>query len=301
MGSGKGNTWNNRQYCGCAFATFIGCSLALITIVLLALSLPKVNEGEQAIRYDDVSNKLHSDILSPGIQVVQPDSILIRYPARFENTDLEMTCRTQDGIEIELSLTFQYTYIASKLVQSYLVLGEKDANDNYMILHVKSVIYETCSRYKAVNFTESRGLIEFDMSNSVKDIMNYTNTQLGQFQLRNFVYPIAFQNAVNAKQQTRQQIEIVQRQRAATITTAQTGLIQAIQRVEIQINNANAEAERLIREATLAAQTTIATWDQTILSIDAEMTNLGLTFEEYVNYLNNLLIGSAHKGIVRVP
>jgi regulator of protease activity HflC (stomatin/prohibitin superfamily) len=306
MGKGKGkggygeNDWSDGQWCCCGLASFVAFSLVIITITLLALSLPKVEEGQQAIRYDDVSNTLHRNILSPGIHVVQPDTKLITYPTRFEDNNIDMICRTKDGIEIELSITFQYNFVPNKLVESFLILGEREKNDEYMNYYAKAAIYETCSHHDAVNFTDSRGLIEFDMSQAVEDIMNITNTQMAQFQLRNFVYPDEFQSAVNSKQQTRQQIEVVTRQRNSTITEAQTQLIRAQQQVEIQINNANAQAERLIREADLASQTILAQWNQTILSTDAELTNIGLTFEEYVNYLNQLLIGSAHTGIVRV-
>lgn len=305
MGKGRGkggydDEWSDGQWCCCGLASFVAVSLVIIIITLLALSLPKVDEGQQAIRYDDVSNTLHSDILNPGIHVVQPDTKLITYPTRFEDNNIEMICRTKDGIEIQLSITFQYNFVPSKLVESFLVLGDRSKNDEYMNYYSKAAIYETCSRHDAVNFTESRGLIEFDMSQAITNVMNVTNTQMGQFQLRNFVYPEEFQNAVNSKQQTRQQIEVVTRQRNSTITAAQTQLIRSEQQVEIQINNANAQAERLLREADLASQTILAQWNQTILASDAEMTNLDLTFEEYVNYLNQLLIGSAHTGIVHI-
>ena len=52
------------------------------------------------------------------------------------------------------------------------------------------------------------------MSNEVQDIMlpenGNTHTAMSQFQLRNFIYPQTFQDAVNSKQQTEQQIEIKQ-------------------------------------------------------------------------------------------
>ena len=302
MGRGRGynDEWSTGQWCCCGWASFFGFSLAIITIVLCALSLPTINEGEQALRYDDIPNKLYPDVLTAGLQTVHPDTTLIRYPTRYENNDIEMICRTRDGIEIQLSITFQYTFLSSNLAKSFLMLGEKDKNDEYMNYYAMSTIYKVCSQHDAVNFTEARGQIEYDMSIAINNIMNITNTVMGPFQLRNFVYPEAFQSAVNAKQQTLQQIEIVTRQRNATITEANTQLIQAGQRVEIQINNANADTERLLREASLASQTILAQWNQTIISIDAEMTNIGLTFEEYIDYLNHLLIGSAQRGIVRI-
>lgn len=307
MGKGKGkggsyddDEWSFCQWFGVVLGIFAGFLLLIVFITLLALSLQKVNEGEQAIRYDEISNTLYDQILEPKIHALNPDSRLIRYPTKYEDSNIEMICRTHDGAEIQLSITFQFNYDSSKLIDSFLTIGEKEDNDRYMNYYARAAIYETCSHHDAVNFTEARGLIEFDMSNSVSAVMNKTNTHMGQFQLRNFIYPEAFQVAVNSKQQTRQRIEVVRRERNATITAAETELIQSQQRVEIQINDANAEAERLLREADSAVQTILAQWNQTILATDAEINNLDLTFEEYIDYLNKLIIGSAHRGIIQI-
>lgn len=308
MGKGRGKP---KGFCFWSVCGSITLSVVITVIVLAALSFPKVEEGQQAIRYDDVSNKLHRNILSPGIHTVQPDTILFSYPTKFESSDLEMICRTYDGIEIDLSITFQYTFVGSELAESYLVIGEINDNVAYMNSHAKYAIYETCSHYYAVNFTDSRALIEFNMSEAVENIMlppnenttrmvGNTHTRMGQFQLRNFAYPESFQTAVNSKQQTQQRISVVSRERVATLTNAETLLIQAQQRVQIQINNANAEAERFIREANLAAETTLSVWNQTGIAIDSEMTNLDLDFDEYINYKMQTLMGDAHRGIIQL-
>ena len=118
--------------------------------------------------------------------------------------------------------------------------------------------------------------------------------------MKNFNYPVDFQNAVNSKQQVEQQIEVKTRERQQIITSAITELLRSQQAVQIQINDANAEANQLLTEASLAADTELAKWTQFIEQLDAEKTNLGLTFDEFVAYKEKTLIGKATDAVVNV-
>lgn len=288
----------------CALCTGFSVVIAIISIVLLALSIQRVEEGQQAVRLDDVSNTLHDRIYQPGLHTVQPDSTFYSWPTKFESINLNIICRSKDGIEINIQTTYQINFIGTELPESFLDLGEKGANLNYLSLHARAALYETCSMFNAVNFTEQRALVEFNMSQAVESIMapefGNTHTTMGQFQLTNFEYPEQFQNAVNQKQQTRQQIDVKLQQREQVITEATTNQIRAQQAVTIQINDAVAGRERLLRQANETATTVRAQWDQTILELDAEMTNLGLTFDEFVNYKKQLLIGDVPNAVVSI-
>lgn len=276
----------------------------IVTITLLVLSIQRVEEGQQAVRLDDVSNTLHDRIYQPGLHTLQPDSKFFSYPTKFESINLNMVCRSKDGIEIDIQTTYQINFIGKELPESFLNLGEKESNLNYLSLHARAALYETCSMFNAVNFTEQRALVEFNMSEAVELIMTTdygnTHTTMGQFQLTNFEYPEDFQSAVNSKQETRQQIDVKLQEREQVVTEATTNQIRAQQAVTIQINDALATKEQLLRRANETASTVLAQWDQTILELDAEKTNIGLTFEEFLNYKIDLLIGDASNAVVSI-
>jgi hypothetical protein len=115
-----------------------------------------------------------------------------------------------------------------------------------------------------------------------------------------FDYPSTFQQAVNQKQAVEQQIPIEERRREQVLTEETTKLLQAEQAVQILINYATAEAEKLIREANSVAQTEIAIWEQTILDLDAEKTQIGLSFSDFIAYKEAVLIGDAKGAVVNV-
>lgn len=283
----------------------LGVAILIMSIVLISLSLKKIPEGEVGIQYDDVSNTIHTTPLDPGLKTVKPDSKIITYPSRLENYDMSMICRTRDGIEINLQITFQYSFltVGSELVASILSLGEKSANVDYMGNVAKGAIYESCSFFKAVNFTETRALVEFNMSKMVELSMvkSNTHTSMGAFQLKNFEYPVSFQTAINSKQKTKQQIVIVTSERSATLTDAETELQKEVKAVEIQINNANAQRQTLLDTAQLDAVAQVARWNQTILDLSAEYSNLGFSnFSEFILYKKRTLVEGSNNAVVNI-
>lgn len=268
------------------------------------MSAKTIEEGQQGIRYDDITATLYDKVYPPGLHWMLPDSEVHEYPTRFESIALTMTCKTYDGVEIEVDTIYQTNFVGNELPESFQDLGKRDENFNYLRLHARWALYLTCSQFEAVNFTEARALVSFNMSNEVRDIMlpefGNTHTTMSQFQLRNFIYPQGLQDAVNSKQRTEQQIEIKLQEREQIITAATTDLIQAQQRVTIQLNDARAARARLLRQANETAETVEAQWEQRILALDAEMTNLGLNFTEFVNYKRKTLVGDANNAVVSI-
>jgi hypothetical protein len=290
----------------CGKGTFIGFVVALLimAITLIALSHPSIKEGNNAIRVDEVSNTIYRDVYPPGIHTVLPDSKFYSYPFSFENMQISMSCLSKNGIEIEIDTNLQYSFEPTELAESYLDLGSVDKNINYLRDHAHSAIYKTCSYFDAVEFTTIRPVVSLNMSFAVRDIMTKergnTHTTLGLFQLTNFEYPDLFQEAVNQKQSVEQQIPIEERRREQILTEETTKQLQATQAVNILINDANAEAEKLIRQADEVAQTEIVTWQQIILDLDAEKTQLGLSFTDFIIYKEAVLIGDAKNAVVNV-
>jgi regulator of protease activity HflC (stomatin/prohibitin superfamily) len=288
----------------CILFSILGFSAALIIIVCTAMSAKTIEEGQQGVRFDDITATLYDKIYQPGLHWMLPDTEVFEYPTRFESIPLTMTCKTNDGVEIEIDNIYQTNFIANELPESFQDLGNKERNLAYLSLHARWALYLTCSKFLAVNFTESRGLVSFNMSNEVQDIMlpenGNTHTAMSQFQLRNFIYPQTFQDAVNSKQQTEQQIEIKLQEREQIITAATTDLIQAEQRVTIQLNDAEATRQRLLRQANETATTVQAQWQQKILALDAEKFNLGLNFSEFTDYKMNILVGDANGAVVSI-
>jgi hypothetical protein len=217
---------------------------------------------------------------------------------------ISMKCLSKNGIEIDIDTNLQYSFVPAELAESFLDLGPMDRNIQYLRDNAHSAIYETCSHFNAVDFTTIRPVVSLNMSFAIRDTIvpsrGNTHTTLGLFQLTNFNYPSSFQQAVNQKQEVEQQINIEARRRVQILTEETTKLLQAEQAVQILINDATAEVEKLIRQANEIAQTEIAIWQQIILDLDAEKTQLGLSFANFIVYKEAVLVGDAKGAVVNV-
>lgn len=211
-------------------------------------------------------------------------------------------CRTSDGIQIQVQVTFQYNFQIEHLIDSLTTYGSKELTVNHMNRQAKAGVNTACSYFKAVDFTAQRPLIELNMSRVIEQYMNSSNSfvNVGAFQFRNFEYPSLFQKAVSDKQSTLQQKTIALSQRQGILVNATTQFRQAQEAVAILINSANAQALTLIDSAKLEADAILSAMDQTILQLKFEKEALGMTFADFTNYKKDTLLGSG-RPVINLP
>lgn len=312
---------SNGQACCAITSGFLCCVGLLLTVILVPLSMKRVDEGDVGLRYDNLPNKLYSEPLEPALHTLRPDTVVFTYPTRFETFDInDFTVMTSDGATVQVDVSVQYTVDTTKLVESITTYGKLKRVVNYIILHAKRALYETAVTIPAIEFTENRGAVEFNFSSAIGASMTVNEsssfTIIGQFQFRNFVYQADFQKAVNAKQQTKQRIQIVENEREAIITSAETELQKTIKAVEIQLNDAIARQDTLVAEANQNKEAILERWNQQAISTAKELDNLGyrqtvynsttntsnvvVDFESYIVYKFKTLPGESNNAIVNV-
>jgi regulator of protease activity HflC (stomatin/prohibitin superfamily) len=289
---------------GCV-ATFTTCAVlvAVLMITLLAVSIKQVNEGTVAVVYLDLSEKFSGEPITPGFHTLPPDNKLYVFETRFQSRDVSGQCRSRDGIHIQIQTTFQFNFAVDSLIKSMTTYGTKDKTVSHMHRQAHAAVNKACSYFDAVDFTRERALIELNMSRTIELAMSNSSAfvNVGAFQFRNFEYPRNFQDAVNSKQRTSQQKDVVTSQRPGIIILATTHLRQAQEAVQILINDANAQANTLIDSAKIAANAVLASWNQTIVQLQLEMNNLGMNFSTFVDYKMDTLLRNANHPIINLP
>lgn len=280
-----------------------GLLVAVLTITLVAVSVKQVNEGTVAVVYLDLSEQFSGEPITPGFHTLPPDNKLYVFETKFQSRDVSGQCRSRDGIHIQIQTTFQFNFDTSRLIQAMTTYGTKDKIISHMQRQAHSAVNKACSYFDAVDFTRERAAIEFNMSSLIEQAINQSNAyvNVGAFQFRNFEYPRNFQDAVNSKQRTSQQKDVVTSQRPGIIILATTHLRQSQEAVQILINDANAQANTLIDSATIAANAVLASWNQTIVQLQLEMGNLNMNFSSFVEYKMDTLLRNANHPIINLP
>lgn len=303
---------------------FVFGSVGLVSIILIGvlvgMSHQRTENGKVTVRIDEVRDKIYRETNPPGMKMYLPDTKLYPYSSRQENDQFVMDCRTKDGIEISLSIVYQYYYDEDTIAESRLLLGEIEANENYMRSQAQSAIYMTCSYYNAIDFTDFRGVISTNMTNAVKEIMKpgygKTYTVLVNLQLTNFEYPEALQQAISDKLSAELNIQIETTKRQSILTAEGTKLQTDIKAIETMINEANAQKETNLRQGEIQRNIIMTQWEQERISTQAEIENLGffnLTFNndtnttskvylipQYLEYKRKTLVGNSINAVVNL-
>lgn len=290
--------------CTCKKITWIvvGLSLAIVTIVLLALSILTVAQDEWALNYGKVTRHVRGDILGPGRYTLQPDSYLITYKNTFRQWDLIFDCWTSDGLDITLDVAIQTRYVEKELYDILFEFGDEDAFSIYVDHVLKKVMRETCSNYTSFDYYNRRGIIQSDMLYKLDNQLPKLGTHIttgGYLQLRNIQLPTIFNQAILDKRSAEQDISVAINQRAQQIIIANTALSQAINQGLVVTNNAKLQADAVLFDAQQQALAITAKYQQRLAVYTIAMNNLKMNATEYVKdiLVNKLLDSNQYSSV----
>mmetsp|Transcript_6036 Transcript_6036/g.11207 ORF Transcript_6036/g.11207 Transcript_6036/m.11207 type:complete len:395 (+) Transcript_6036:67-1251(+) len=285
---------------------FIGWGIGIIAllifiIVMLAVSLKKVDETEYGVKYAKYKKELDDAAVSGGLFAGPPGFTMIRFPSTFMTANFdERTCVSRDGLRIKFSVTFQYQMTAENLIPA--VLKYRDVYKWREIVEQGglSAMHHSCGDFFISDFQNKRGEIQQRMFDNLKlklegDPDDDESSSVGVYavaisvQLRNLQLPDEYNNAVEKKQAAEEDIALAIAQRKQEITKAQTELLRAQEEARKILNAANNEAEVLLTEAYLKANETTYAFEKEAETIVEVKNALNLTTEGVLTHLANTL------------
>lgn len=99
-----------------AWGIGITCTLIFV-IVMLAVSLNKLNSTEYGVEYTKYSKKLDDAAKTGGLHAGPPGFEFIKFPSTFITEDLpDGTCVSRDGLRVDYKVTFQYQITEENLM-----------------------------------------------------------------------------------------------------------------------------------------------------------------------------------------
>eukprot|EP00541_Cyclophora_tenuis_P014533 CAMPEP_0116541814 /NCGR_PEP_ID=MMETSP0397-20121206/680_1 /TAXON_ID=216820 /ORGANISM="Cyclophora tenuis, Strain ECT3854" /LENGTH=346 /DNA_ID=CAMNT_0004065775 /DNA_START=98 /DNA_END=1138 /DNA_ORIENTATION=- len=301
---GESVTWNpcdtlTKRILWCSF---LGVPILILSVVLLSLSLKKLNSTQYGIQYNRYKKQLDDAVRTGGLHAGPPGYRFIKFPSTFTTVDLPgATCVSRDGLRVEFSVTFQYQMPREWLVEAVLRYRNFERWATVVQAAGNSAVQHSCSEFDISNFQNKRGVIQSTMETNLRTKLEGTKddgsdgvfARAISLQLSNVELPSAYRTAVAEKQQAAEDISLASNQRTQETTKAQTELLTAQEEARKILDTARNDAEVTLTEARLKANETLFAFTTEAEVISRVKSALNLTTDGVLAYLANDLIAEA--------
>lgn len=276
-----------------------GWTIALLIVILIAVSLGKLEETEYGILYNIWSKNLDDEAQSGGLFWGPPGFRFIIFPSTFVTVDLDdRLCVSRDGLIVAISLTFQYQMIAENMFPAVERYRDFEKWSEIVTEAGLSAVHHSCAEFQISNFQNKRGEIQATMEDNLRIKLegNATDGTEGVYaqalslQLRFVGLPEEYSNAVREKQSAEEDIALAKNQRQQETTRANTELLRAQEEARKILDTANNDVAILLTEARLSAEETTFAFEQEAQTIVDVRNSLGLSTDGVLAYLANGLL-----------
>jgi regulator of protease activity HflC (stomatin/prohibitin superfamily) len=279
------------------------CGVLVGIIVIISVSIKKVDNNEYAALYDVHSKQIDDDVRTGGLHTGTPGFKFIRFPSTFVTQDLQDTCLSLDGLRIGFDATFQFQMPEQWVVPAILKYRDFDTWVKIVASAGDSALQHTCSDYGISDFQNQRGAIQLAMEDSLRLKLEGQNgtgidgvyAKTISLQLSNVDLPDRYSEAISEKQSANEDIQLAVNQRKQEVTKAETELLSAVEEGRKIADTAKNDANVTLTEALLKAEETLFSFEREAETIVRVKTNLNLTVEGVLGFIaNNMLANVPH-------
>lgn len=230
----------------------LGCVGVLLLVILLPLSLQRVQFDEVAIVYDTVSREMGDEILTEGLHDVGPSGELLIFKTTQRHVALQnMITLTSDSIEVELEVDVLWSVIPSDVRQILDKFGDQDGHLEYVRLVSETVIRDVAATFSAKDFFVRRQdfqtRIQAELQTRFQE--SAVHATVDSAQVSNIELPPSVKNALEASTIAEQDIQNALSERSTAIQAANIKLELARSEAELTIIGAEKDV-RVIQETT---------------------------------------------------
>lgn len=279
------------------------CALLIFTVIAIPLSLKSLEQGKYALKLNWSTQKIDEMVeVAPGMKFVGLGNMLVEYPSTFQNMyfvddgrvgtgseeDIKrgaIRARSADGLEMRLSVSFQWKLEPSALKPLYKILGggskEESLYRDEFVRFARAALVNASTEFPADMYFTNRTTITAHMLDLVSAAFNQPTKGLQLsikgLQLREVTLPKAFDDEIIKTQEQMQEVEVAVAERTEQIVAMQRDLAVMQQTVL-----------RIVEEATGTAGET--------LKINAADVNQKLVLEEKNAIANAKILESLDTG-----
>lgn len=252
------------------------CFWTLFAVITLPLSFRALDQGKYALELSWTTQKIGADpVVDPGLYFVGLGNMLVEFPSTMQTmyfanipkrkimddagnlieSDMievyrpPMRARSQDGIEMYVSISFQWMLMPEALVPLYQLAGSIDFYDDF-VRFARHAIVAACHEFAAESFFTNRLQITTRMKeymeNTFNDPENGLQVQITGLQLREVDLPDAFDQEIVNTQAAMQEAIVAEAERQVQITIKEREQAVAQEEVYADIVNSTGQAAQLL-------------------------------------------------------
>jgi hypothetical protein len=243
----------------------IGFGLFL-TVVLVPLSLRRVDFDEVAIEYDKISRDLGADVLREGLHDIGPSGeLLVLKRTQRQGSLRNMTSLTADGLEVFLDIDVLYSIQPEHARQIIDFYYDQAGHDAFILSMTETVVLDVISDFTARSFFLQRQEVQEQMQTNLAQ--RFTNgsafATVESVQLRNVDFTWAVQTALEYSTIIQQDIANAVAERATVenqadnrkkLAALESELLLLAADLKVSVRNLQANADRAALEASLYAR-----------------------------------------------
>jgi len=261
-----------------AFGCLCCCFWTIFASVSIGMSLRSLEQGKYAVELKWATQNIDSvPVQEAGMKFVGLGNELLEYPSTFQTMYFTantagvqakdkgsfkpvirgpIRARSADGLEMYVTVSFQWKLKPSSLIDLYTILGETMYRDEF-VRFARAAIVKTCSQYPADEYFTNRNNITNSMVDSLSANFNASSKGLDAdikgLQLQEVDLPDNFDAEIQNTQAAMQEVEVAEAERIEKVVSVNTELLVATQAVNelLALARGSAESVRLSNEATV--------------------------------------------------
>lgn len=242
------------------------CFALIFTCVALPLSFKSLEQGRFALTFNWRSQQISDDVVTePGMKMVGLGNMLLEYPSTFQTMYFvsehsrrgisgggseiirgPIRARTSDGLEMLLSVSFQWRLQSPSLPGLYGILGQQYYQDEF-VRFARSALVRSAANFGAYSYFTNRTSITASMLESMSEVFSQPDinleVEINGMQLREVDLPDDFDAEISLTQEQMQEIEIANAERDEQRIAMQRELLVSEQQVLELLENARAMAQ----------------------------------------------------------
>jgi len=226
----------------------ICATIFLIASGLVLLSIDAVEQNQYGLMYNWITKTISTKVYHGGTHFIGFWNSFEVFPATVQTIEFSdrslgdsmLHTRTKEGLGLHLAISFQYTLDPKRIPELYRI-----ANTRYEGLFrriARDQLLEAASEYEGPQYWLERHNIGDHMSQLVKKQMQASCADLWALQLLRIDLPDKYENSITMTQVQKQLIQTRKNEQVASSIRADTEVMKAQFSREIQVVNADAQA-----------------------------------------------------------
>lgn len=257
------------------------CALVIFAVAAIPLSFKTLEQGKYAIQLNWSTQKVSDEVVkNPGMYMVGLGNVMIEYPSTFQNMyfvdagggsqefDINrpaIRARSKDGLEMRISVSFQWKFEPSSLLPVYAILGggatveEGNLYRDEFVRFARGALVESCALFGAAEYFTNRTEITTVMYEKVRIAFYKPEKNLivsiKGLQLREVALPPKFDEEIVQTQKELQEVQVAVAERTEKEIIMQRNMAVMQQRVlQMEIDAQGVAQETLNVNAAIVAQ-----------------------------------------------